>query len=252
MMRVSDIKVYIQCPRMAYFMNKGNELVTEMTPAHLENIILKELALSYQNDSGNEDGFSFLNSELDRLLDEIRVIYRLELAEVDDELIEDSISNVRAILENVCSNIAKNKEFYAAELLHTGQILQSDKFGLTGSPDKLVKINDSIIPSIIKTGNMPENGVWKSDRLQLTAYAILVEEVYGSIVKSGFVEYARFGTVREVKLKHHERRKVLQIRDKIKKIQDGIMPEKPNSAPCEYCGFVEMCDVKSTLASRFF
>jgi len=252
MIRVSDIKVYLQCPRMAFFMNKGNDLITEVTPAYLEKIVLKELALSYQTASGSEDMVNFLNSELERLSDEIRVIYRPELTGIGGELIADSISNVRAILGNICSNITGNEEFYAAELFNTGCILQSDKFGLIGSPDKLVTINDSIIPSIIKTGNMPENGVWKSDRLQLTAYAILVEEVYDSIVESGFVEYARFGEVREVKLKRHERRKVFQVRDKIKKIQDGLMPEKPESAPCEYCGFVDMCDVKSTLASRFF
>jgi len=53
-------------------------------------------------------------------------------------------------------------------------------------------------------------------------------------------------------IKRHERRKVLQVRDKIRKIQDGFMPERPEDAPCEYCGFKEICDVKSTLASRFF
>jgi CRISPR-associated exonuclease Cas4 len=252
MIRVSDITVYLKCPRMAYFMNKGNELVKDITLAYIEKIILKELALSYPDAPDNEDMVSFLDGELDRLSDELRVIYRPELAGIDDELITDSISNVRAMLGNICPNLAGNRDFYAADPFNTGEVLQSGKFGLAGTPDKLVKINDEIIPSIIKTGNMPENGVWKSDRLQLTAYAILVEEMYGTIVERGFVEYARFGKVREVKLKRHERRKVLQVRDKIKKTMDGIMPEKPQDAPCEYCGFVDMCDVKSTLASRFF
>ena len=252
MIRVSDITAYLKCPRMAYFMIKGNELVKEVTPSHLDKIILKELALSYQAACNNDDSISFLNDELDRLSDDIRVIYRSELSGINDELIVESISNVRGMLGNICPNLTENRDFYAAEPIHVGEVLQSGKFGLTGSPDKLLEINNCIIPSIIKTGNMPENGVWRSDRLQLTAYAILVEEMYDSIVESGFVEYAGFGTVREVKLKSHERRKVLQVRAKIKKIQDGIMPEKPKSAPCEYCGFVDMCDVKSTLASRFF
>jgi hypothetical protein len=39
---------------------------------------------------------------------------------------------------------------------------------------------------------------------------------------------------------------------RIKKIYDGFMPEKPKDAPCEFCSFTGMCDVKSTLASRFF
>jgi CRISPR-associated exonuclease Cas4 len=131
-------------------------------------------------------------------------------------------------------------------------ILRSTKFELTGSPDRMVKINESFIPSIIKTGKMPENGVWQGDRLQLTAYSILVEEKYSSIIEKGFVEYARWGIVRPVVIKRHERRKVLRVRERIKKIQDGFMPERPTDAPCQYCGFTGICDVKSTLASKFF
>jgi CRISPR-associated exonuclease Cas4 len=72
------------------------------------------------------------------------------------------------------------------------------------------------------------------------------------VVTRGFVEYARWGKVREVTIKRHERRKVLQLRDRVRKIEEGFMPEKPVDAPCENCGFKGICDVKSTLASRFF
>ncbi len=116
----------------------------------------------------------------------------------------------------------------------------------------MLKTEYGVVPSIIKTGNIPANGVWGGDRLQLTAYSILIEEKYNALVRNGFVEYARYGQVRQVVIKRHDRRKVLQVREKIKKIQDGLMPEKPADAPCEYCGFTEMCEVKPTLASRFF
>ena len=66
------------------------------------------------------------------------------------------------------------------------------------------------------------------------------------------MEYARWGVVREAAIRRHERRNVLQILGKTKKIQNGIMPEKPEDAPCEHCAFTGMCDVKSTLASKFF
>lgn len=252
MIRVSDITMYLKCPRVVYFMNKGNELIRNITPGYLEKIIIKELALSYPDASDKEDMFSFLEDELERLSGEIRIIYRSELAGIDDELVSGSISSVSTMLCNICPNLAVNRDFYTAVPFDVEKVLQSGKSGMTGSPDKLLKIKDGIIPSIIKTGNMPENGVWKSDRLQLTAYAILIEEVSGITVSQGFVEYARFGMVREVKLKRQERRKVLQLRDKIKKIKQGFMPGKPQEPPCEYCGFIDMCDVKSTLASRFF
>jgi CRISPR-associated exonuclease Cas4 len=149
-------------------------------------------------------------------------------------------------------NLLSNGDFYAYDSFQEEPVLQSEKSGLTGRPDKLIEINNSHIPSIIKTGNIPENGVWRSDRLQLTAYAMLVEEIYNTTVEHGFVEYARWGKVRKVLIKRYERRNVLQIRNKIRKIHEGFMPERPNDAPCSHCGFKEMCDVKSTLASRFF
>ncbi|MDD5474777.1 MAG: Dna2/Cas4 domain-containing protein [Candidatus Methanoperedens sp.] len=251
MIKVSDITVYQKCPRMCYFVSKGHSLVKEITPGYLERIILKELALTYGEAFNNDNTHSFLDNELNRISSEIRIIYRNELSGIDDNTLANSVSEVRSSLGNICSNLSSNGDFYTSESVNES-LLQSEKFGLAGSPDRLIKIKDELLPSIIKTGNMPQNGVWQGDRLQLTAYAVLVEENHDSVVERGFVEYARWGRVREVLIKRHERRKVLQIRDRIKKIRGGFMPEKPKDAPCEYCGFTGMCDVKSTIASRFF
>ncbi len=252
MIRVSDINVYLKCPRMCYFVNRGHDLVGNTTPGYLERLILKELALTYGSAYDNGDRLSILNTELDRISNEIRAVYPTELAGIDDDKLAGSVSNVRSCLENISLNLSTTGDFYVHKSIQFETLLHSGKFGLTGSPDKLIQIEGGIIPSIIKTGDMPENGVWHSDRLQLAAYAILAEERYNTVVERGFVEYARWGKIREVTIKRHERRKVLQIRDKIKKIQNGAMPEKPENPPCTYCNFNGICDVKSTLASRFF
>lgn len=251
MIRVSDITIYHKCPRMCFFTNNGHNLIKDGTPGYLEGIILKELALVYDLAFNSEDKLSILNLELDRILKEIPVIYRNELSSIEDEMLAEAVTDVRSCLLVICSNLSSYNGFFTGELSHN-ESLQSEKFGLTGSPDRLIRTNDELTPSIIKTSNMPLNGVWQGDRLQLTAYAVLAEEKYDIPVKRGFVEYARWGVVREAVIRRHERRNVLQILEKIKKIQNGIMPEKPKDAPCEYCGFTGMCDVKSTLASRFF
>ncbi|MFZ3059139.1 MAG: CRISPR-associated protein Cas4 [Candidatus Methanoperedens sp.] len=251
MIRVSDITIYHKCPRMCFFTNKGHNLIKEVTPGYLEGIILKELALVYDLAFNSEDKLSILNMELDRISKEIPVIYRNEPGSIDGESLSKSMTDVRSYLEVICSNLSSYNNFFAGELSHN-ETLQSEKFGMTGSPDRLIRRDDGLTPSIIKTGSMPLNGVWQGDRLQLTAYAVLVEEKYDIPVRRGFVEYARWGIVREAAIRRHERRNVLQILEKIKKIQKGVMPEKPKDAPCEYCGFTGMCDVKSTLASRFF
>jgi len=252
MIKVSDVTTYLKCPRMCYFMNRGHDLINEISPGYLERIILKELALTYDSAVSSNDNLSFLKTGLERISNEIRVIYPNELKSVDDETLAKSIADILPLLDTISSNLSTNSDFYFGEFVCDEPILCSMKFDLTGSPDRMVKINENFIPSIIKTGKMPENGVWQGDRLQLTAYSILVEEKYDSIIEKGFVEYARWGIVRPVVIKRHERRKVLQVRERIKKIQDGFMPERPGDAPCEYCGFTEICDVKSTLASKFF
>ena len=252
MIKVSEISLYHKCPRMCYFVNKGNELIKDASSEYVERIILKELALSYCLAYNSQDKPSILNNELNRISEEIRFIYRTELNGVDDNILASSLSGVRSCLDNISLNLSSNADFYANDSFQVEPVLQSEKSGLTGRPDKLIEINDTHIPSIIKTGNMPENGVWRSDRIQMTAYAMLVEDIYNIPVEHGFVEYARWGKVRKVLIKRHERRNVLQIRDKIKKIHNGFMPERPKDAPCIHCGFKEICDVKSTLASRFF
>lgn len=249
MIRVSDITTYLKCPRMCYFANKGHELIKEPNVDYVQRLLLKELALTYGSAFQTGDTLSALNNELDRISEEIRVIYRSELAGVDDDALVNAASGVRNWLGDIYPNLSY--DFYALPC-DSDNSLRSEKFGLTGSPDKLITIGDELVPSIIKSGTMPENGVWKSDRVQLTAYAILIEEIYNRVVTRGFVEYARWGTVREVTIKRHERRSVLQLRDRVRKIHDGFMPEKPQDAPCDNCGFEGICDVKSSLASRFF
>lgn len=249
MIRVSDITTYLKCPRMCYYANKGHELIKVHDADYVQRLLLKEMALTYGSALQTGDTLCALNNELSRISEEIRVIYRSELAGVDDATLANASSVVRNWLCDISPNLSCDFYSYPGE---SNPVLRSEKFGLAGSPDKLITIGDELVPSIIKTGSMPENGVWKNDRVQLTAYAILIEEIYNRVVTRGFVEYARRGTVREVTIKRHERRSVLHFRDRVRKIHDGFMPEKPHDAPCEKCGFKGICDVKSTLASRFF
>jgi CRISPR-associated exonuclease Cas4 len=237
MIRVSDITTFNKCPRKCYFINHGHDLFSSVSQGFLEGLILKELALRYEYAFDSDDKQIFLNNEL---------------STVDDATIAKSVTDVQPLIGTISSNLSLNTDFYSNEFIQDEPILRSDKFGISGSPDRMLKKNEIMFPSIIKTGNMPDNGIWNSERLALTAYSILVEEKYNSIVEKGFVEYARWGKVRQCVIKRHERRQVLRIRDKIKKIHDGFMPERPEDAPCKYCNFVGICDVKSTLASRFF
>ena len=136
--------------------------------------------------------------------------------------------------------------------VRTETVLHSERPVLTRIPTKLVGVDDAVVPSIIKTGNYPENGVWKNDRLHLAALAMLVENKYQNAVEHGFVEYARYGIVRKVRIRPDDRRQVLKVRNRVEKIKDGTMPERMESQLFDKCNFSQMCSTKATLASKFF
>jgi len=61
--------------------------------------------------------------------------------------------------------------------LKSSPILKSQKYGIWGRPDILIKVGDDYIPVEIKTGRIPKGPLF-SHIMQLTAYMLLVEENY--------------------------------------------------------------------------
>ena len=49
-----------------------------------------------------------------------------------------------------------------------------------------------------------------------------------------------------------DRRRVLRIRDRVRSIREGKLPDRPREAPCERCPVLESCETRQTLASKFF
>ncbi|NYT00353.1 MAG: hypothetical protein GKB99_01315 [Methanocellales archaeon] len=76
--------------------------------------------------------------------------------------------------------------------------------------------------------------------------------MYKFVYFSPYVEYVLFGEFRDAKIKSWGRKKVLLILDRIRKIRGGALPGKSKRAPCEHCVFVEMCNTRKSLLSKFF
>jgi CRISPR-associated exonuclease Cas4 len=129
--------------------------------------------------------------------------------------------------------------------------LSSERLGLSGRLDRLVK-KDPPLPSIIRSGLPPEEGVWRADRLRLAGYALLIEDGRKRRIDSGLVEYPKAGVIREVTIRGIDRSRVLRILDRIRQIKDGRLPDRPDGAPCDLCVLKERCDSRWSLASRFF
>ena len=75
--------------------------------------------------------------------------------------------------------------------------LRSDRLGLSGRVDRVVSrgaedgSNHLRIPSILRVDLPPEAGVWRSDRLRLAGYSMLLEEELEARIARGLAGYLR-------------------------------------------------------------
>ncbi len=257
--RVSDITNYLKCPRLVYYTYKEPGTGNALTSAYVESLLIREMARSYAYVVRSGNMYDALLEFLEVAANQLTAIYREELRDINEEMLFEAFDTVRSYLEGIKCGILESVERLGADRLvelltshDTEPVLYSKKFGLSGSPDRLLMTDDVPGLSIIRTGRAPESGIWKDDRIRLTALSILVEEEYDCVVGSGTVEYARYGIVRNTKIKRSDRRKVLVLAGRIRKIRDGRLPHRPDDAPCDYCSYREICQITPTLASRFF
>ena len=77
---VSEILLYLRCPRQVYYISRGHELVFDTSSAYIEEMLLKKFTLAYPNvvkrcTSNNEPILEQLQSELVRAAEEFGMIY---------------------------------------------------------------------------------------------------------------------------------------------------------------------------------
>ncbi|MDF2958113.1 MAG: CRISPR/Cas system-associated exonuclease Cas4 [Candidatus Alkanophagales archaeon MCA70_species_1] len=273
--KVSEIGIFLNCPRQVYFLSRGYELERS-----LENIIFKEIAhllpsLLSEDEAGSEGaaaagaagaagGGALLNRILDAAVEAVAVAYREELRELlgvaDDGRILSSLSESRAALaaeleeRGWLEKILKDGRFFEEE--HARDVfLVSERLELSGVLDKLFRgERQELTPCIVRaSARCPEFGVWYVDRIQLAAYALLLEEEFSTVVNRGLVEYIRAGEFREVLIRRKDRIEALRALKRIKKIKAGVFPEKSEHARCDICSFKDVCVVeKRSLASKLF
>ena len=274
--KVSDLTQYLICPRLVYFRAKGHEqtgIAKGKERGIIESILLKELAFNlhkiYEERKGEgkreepEPEEASAKIIIEDIVDGVEMIYKEELKGVEKDLFEavkeDFIRSQSMNMENDEwggkvrneNGLLELEEAHGYEREHT---MVSEKLCMSGSVDKLIRTEEEVIPCMIKTGRCPEYSVWKSDRVQLAAYAMLIEEEEESetTVKRGFVEYIRTAEFRETQIRRRDRALALQILKRVKRIKGGVFPEKGGNAPCDKCVFAERCETKKTLLSTLF
>jgi len=261
---VSDLLLYASCPRKIYFVNRGFELFPEMNGQRLERMILKELSLTYpeilRKCSLNADTLrKELEISLAQTCTDLPLLFPRELAEVTREILEEGEARARAKIPEIAVNLLGALEEYGKEPMLAAltpvkaePFLSSERLNLKGVPSKLVCFEGVQVPSILKPGSCPEQGVWASDRMHAAALVLLLEAENGKEIPFAFVEYVSYGLLRRVVVRSSDRREILKTCREVEKIKAGLMPERKEEKFCKECNFLQHCTSDSSLMSKFF
>jgi CRISPR-associated exonuclease Cas4 len=122
-----------------------------------------------------------------------------------------------------------------------GEVLVSERYGLTGKPDYIRKEGEELIPVERKSRHVAVAGAHEGEILQLAAYCLLAEERYGTPVRRGQILYSNRSV--EVPFDEALRARVLDAIADVK-ATDAMsdVPRDHNSpARCRGCGFRRNC-----------
>jgi len=252
---VTDIVTYLYCPRKIYL--KLVKKIKEPPNKAMISGFLKHKIFDLFNK--NE---SVIVSEIktDLSEQEIASLYENYLTSISREIISTYSNMVKSfyinpqeLLEDVL-NFLENEiklrvkaikeilpSFKGRELWRnlspkylTEYEVNSQELGLKGRIDR-VKFASEIIPYELKT----RKEIYESDKLQLAAYALLLEHEFNKKVEKGVVESK--DKQEEILITEEMKNKVLEIAEIIRKMKEQA-PELPsNFNKCKQCKYNENC-----------
>lgn len=121
--------------------------------------------------------------------------------------------------------------------------IESEKLGLKGIIDQIEIYSKGFVPVELKTGKSPREGVWPGHKIQLIAYALLLEEKFNTEIKEGFVNYLDSKEKRHIAINPFMRIEVKQLIEKANSLLNSDkMPDfEKNQNKCINCGLKEDC-----------
>jgi len=125
--------------------------------------------------------------------------------------------------------------------------LESESLGLRGVVDVLRQVDGSLVPCEHKRGHSAghkgSREAWETDRIQVGAYALLVEEAYERVVGEGRVRYHADGVTVRVPIDDALRTAVRQAIARARELASTTErpPVTSNERLCECCSLAPIC-----------
>jgi CRISPR-associated exonuclease Cas4 len=130
--------------------------------------------------------------------------------------------------------------------------ISSEKLGVKGIIDELEVYPEFFVPVELKTGKAPDEGVWPGHKIQVGAYAMLLEESFGVKVKTAVIRYLDTNATREVAINPFLRQEVEELVKKVNELlNSGKIPDfVDNENKCKACDLRDTCFDKKALDKK--
>ena len=117
------------------------------------------------------------------------------------------------------------------------ETLVSHTYQLVGRPDYIVKTDAGPVPVELKSRSCGERGPYEGEKAQLFAYCLLVEEAWGTSVKSGIIKFR--DRKWNVPFGDQERRWVIETLDRMRQTEEqhDVARNHQQAARCRRCGY---------------
>jgi CRISPR-associated protein Cas4 len=266
MIPVSSLSAYLYCPRKIFLekvlrlAEPPKEMVAKGKIKHnvydLINKSEEPIVASITEDSTEQDIYRSFENNYSGILKKTIIKNKslLRMLDIEPPLIYAKIMPqlrhvARLRTSNIMDFIVRFK-VYGQELWDklTPKIksefkIESQSLGLSGIIDQVQVYDDILVPVELKSGSPPKDGVWPGHQIQVAAYVMMIEDVFRIELKKGYVSYIEEGINREVVMNPFLRDRVLELRDKVKRIISELkLPDKvKNENKCRNCGLFESC-----------
>jgi len=169
-------------------------------------------------------------------------------------IMEESITRAKNIWEFMQTHLLYGKELWEklSPKISSEFRISSEKLKLRGIIDQIEIYEMGYVPVEIKTGSCPKEGIWPNHKIQIGAYALLLEEKYNKEIKEGFVTYLDAKQRRHVPINPFLKQEILELIEKTNNLlKSKEIPEKTdNENKCRACGIKEQCFDEKILKKR--
>lgn len=258
MIYVSDLSGYIFCPRKVYLsrvLGVEAEPTSEQELGVLGHAVRRELSVRQarlmSKMESAEDIEPLLRSGLDEVVSDLPYIladgWRSEYQKHLPRVVAEVEGELASLGEELCELVDELGFSDALKYVTPWRIeypVRSERLGLSGRIDKVMR-QKSLVPVDIKTGKS-HDAVFGGDRVQVCAYGMLLEEVLGERVEYGVLEYTRNSETSTVRFTEKLKRHVVEVRDCVRSLLAGRLPDVcPHGQPrkCGSCSMRDVCYV---------